>query len=443
MAGMLPELITPVPGPESLRLAGELREVECRNITWLAEDFPVFWERAEGANVWDADGNRYLDLTSGFGVATAGFGNEIVVNAFREQSGKLYHAMGDVHPTELKVRLCRELAQVTYGRWGAGAAKVILGNSGFEAVEGALKTAFLATGKPGVIAFEGGYHGLGYGALAATALEPFQGPFRKQLKEFARFLPFPRQAADLAALRARFWEAVAENGAGAVLVEPVQGRGGEIFPPAGFLKMLRELADESGAMLIFDEIYTGFFRTGSFFACETEKVVPDLICVGKALSGAFPISACVGRAAVMDAWPGSDGEALHTSTFLGNPVGCAVALASIGEWKRKDWGAEADALGKIWEGELRRLGRRHPEKIREIRGRGLLWGMELGGRKKDSGGRLAGHLVTRGLAEGLIVLGGGEERNVLSITPSFALSKGEVAWAAAKLGELLERAPQE
>src|SRR5690606_12554281 len=149
---------------------------------------------------------RFLDLTSGFGVATAGFGQEAQIRAFRAQAETLYHAMGDVHPTKLKVRLCRELGELTYGRWGAGPGKVIWGNSGFEAGESALKSAFLGTGKPGVLAFEGGYHGLGYGALAASALEPFQGPFRRQLKEFATFLPYPRELKDLGDLRSAFFK---------------------------------------------------------------------------------------------------------------------------------------------------------------------------------------------------------------------------------------------
>ena len=436
---MLPELITAVPGPNSGRLAQELTEVECRNITFLSENFPIFWERAQGANVWDVDGNRFLDLTSGFGVATSGFGQEALVNAFKEQPEKLYHAMGDVHPTELKIRLCRALVDITFGRWNHGSAKVILGNSGFEAVEVALKTAYLATGKPGVIAFEGGYHGLGYGALAATALEPFQGPFRRQLKDFAHFLPFPRRVADLEPLYLCLVEKAMSGGYGAILVEPVQGRGGEIFPPEGFLQMLKDVADERGLILIFDEIYTGFFRTGPFFACEAEAVIPDLICLGKALSGAFPISACVGKTGVMDAWPKSDGEALHTSTFLGNPVGCAVALASLREWRAKDWKSEAEERGAIWKKELEKLWVRHPDKIREVRGRGLLWGLEMGGGSRESGERLAGYLVGKGLAGGLILLSGGVERNVISLSPSFKLRAEEIAWVTAKLDELLQR----
>ena len=229
----------------------------------------------------------------------------------------------------------------------AATGKTIFCNSGFEAVEAALKTAMLATGKRGVIAFEGAYHGLGYGALNATHRDFFRGPFRSQLREFGHFVPFP-VAADVSRLTSknqnrnepihigcheienRIRQLFRRERIGAILVEPIQARGGINVPPPEFLPLLRKLCDEHGALLILDEIYTGFGRTGKWFACEHTGVVPDLICLGKALTGGFPLSACVGRADLMDAaWPASRGEAIHTSTFLGNPVGCAMALAQI------------------------------------------------------------------------------------------------------------------
>ena len=160
---MLPELITEVPGPKSRALAAELKRYECRNVTYVAEDWPVFWQRADGSNVWDEDGNRYLDLTAAFGVA--GLGHGWAAGVMREQSEALIHGMGDVHPTGLKVELCKLLSELTYERWGEGVGKSILSNSGFEAVESALKTAVIATGKQGIVSFKNSYHGLGYGAL--------------------------------------------------------------------------------------------------------------------------------------------------------------------------------------------------------------------------------------------------------------------------------------
>ena len=188
---MLPEIRTEIPGPRSRELAARLRAVESRNVTMVSPGWPVFWERAEGVNVWDADGNRYLDFTGGFGVTGLGHTASVVGDALRSQSTKLLHAMGDVHPAESKVELCEMLSELTFGRWGIGRGKVILGNSGSDAVEAALKTSVLHTNKPGVIVFEGAYHGLGYGALEASSLEFFRRPFSAQLGGFAVSVPYP------------------------------------------------------------------------------------------------------------------------------------------------------------------------------------------------------------------------------------------------------------
>ena len=245
-------------------------------------------------------------------MASLGYTPGPIVAAARDQLGQLYHAMGDVHPTTEKVELCRRLSELTFEECGCGPGKVILTNSGSEAVEAALKTAWLATKKRGVLAFTGGYHGLGYGALTVTGRHLFRDPFAAQLADFATFLPFPDcrhcpfgatpcdRTACPASCRdefARQAEALLEaDEIGAILVEPVQGRGGEIAPPDWFLEKLRELADRFDVLLIFDEIYTGFHRTGRRFACDHWNVQPDLVCLGKALTSGFPLAACVGRA---------------------------------------------------------------------------------------------------------------------------------------------------
>ena len=189
-----------------------LRDYESRNITFAESDglWPIVWERAKGVHVWDAEGKKYLDLTAAFGVAAAGHANPAVVRAGQKQMGRLLHAMGDVHPHALKAQLARELSRITFERWSKTAVhprlrtprtgKAIFNNSGFEAVEAGLKTAMLATGKRGIIAFEGAYHGLGYGTLNATHRGHFRGPFRAQLREFGSFLPFPKGKPDLRAL---------------------------------------------------------------------------------------------------------------------------------------------------------------------------------------------------------------------------------------------------
>ncbi len=413
---MLPHLLTEIPGPRSREAAERLRRYESRNVTWLSHDYPVFWDLAEGVNVWDADGNRFVDWTSAFGVCGLGHGAEPVREALTEQAGRLLHAMGDVHPALGKAALCEALSAATFERWGAGVGKVFLGNAGSDAVEAALKTALLATGRRGVVAFEGGYHGLGYGALEVGGNPFFRDPFGPQLGQFARWLPYP--SGELETLEAALEAALSTGEVGAVLAEPVQGRGGERIPPPGFLPLLRRLCDQYGAVLILDEIYTGFHRTGAFFACEHAGVVPDLICLGKGLTGGFPLSACVGRAAVMDAWPPTQGEALHTSTFLGNPLGCAMALASLRAHADPALGPMVQEKGRMLLEALRTL---ESPLIRDVRGLGLLVGVELA-----LDGAQTNALVRRALGEGLILLQSGPEGNVLGFTPPFGIEEAHI-----------------
>jgi 4-aminobutyrate aminotransferase/(S)-3-amino-2-methylpropionate transaminase len=383
---MLPLLRTKIPGPRSRALARQLHQVESRNITFISNRWPVFWQRARGTNVWDVAGNRYLDLTAAFGVASVGHNNPRVVAAIRRQAGQLLHAMGDVHPNELKLKLARELVALTFRR----NARVIFANSGAEAVEAAIKTAAIHTGKPGVIAFTGAYHGLTYGALAATWRKDFRMPFAKQLGRFVTHLPY-RQAPSR----------VPAN-CGAVIVEPIQGRGGIVVPPDDFLPKLRKFCDRHGLVLIADEIYTGFCRTGRWFACEHWDMQPDLICVGKGMAGGLPLSACIGRADVMDSWPASTGEAIHTSTFLGNPLGCAAALASITEMKRLCLADRAAKLGEYVQSRL------------PVRGKGLMLGLPV---------KNAPSLCEELLQRGILALPEGE---VLGLTPPLTILRSEL-----------------
>jgi len=412
----LPLLRTRIPGPRSRAMARQLQRVECRNVTFVSDRWPIFWQRARGANVWDADGNRYLDLTAAFGVANVGHTNPRVAAAVQRQSRKLLHAMGDVHPNELKLQLARELVALTFARWPNPSlsgndrlpkvmdqGRVLFANSGAEAVEAALKTAAIHTGKPGVIAFGGAYHGLTYGALAATACEFFRAPFLEQLGSFVVRVPFgtiPEPQLDC----------------GAVLVEPIQGRGGIVVPTDDFLPRLRRFCDEHGMLLILDEIYTGFCRTGRWFACEHWGVVPDLICVGKALGGGLPISACIGKASVMDSWPESRGEAIHTSTFLGNPLACAAAWVSIAEMKRL----------RLWE-RAAVLGARVQKQL-PVRGKGLMLGLEVGD---------AARFCERLLQRGIIALPEGEHAEILALTPPLIITERELDFCVEVIKELL------
>ena len=417
-----------------------LREYESRNVLFMEEDgsWPIVWERAKGVNVWDADGKKYLDLTAAFGVATAGHANPAVVAAGQNQLAKLPHAMGDVHPHALKAELARELSRVTFERWQSGArGKTIFCNSGFEAVEAALKTAMMTGGKYGVIAFTGAYHGLGYGTLNATHRDFFRSSFRLQLKEFANFVQFPTKASELPIMETLIRRLFARGWVGAILVEPIQARGGINVPPPGFLPMLRKLCDENKALLILDEIYTGFGRTGKWFACEHSGVVPDVVCLGKALTGGFPLSACVGRAEVMDAaWPVSRGEAIHTSTFLGNPVGCAMALAQIGEIEKLKLPEKAAVLGEFFLAELAKL---QSKKVTcAVRGRGLMAGLELRTLDAKPATDESMRIIKAMLHAGFILLPEGEHGNVISFTPPLTITKGQLATTVKALAEVLE-----
>ena len=398
-----------------------LRDYESRNVTHLAEDssWPIVWDRAKGVHVWDTDGKKYLDLTAAFAVATTGHANPRVTKAAQAQLAKLPHAMGDVHPHALKGQLASELSKLTFERWKRGRGKTIFCNSGFEAVEAALKTALLATGKKGVIAFEGAYHGLGYGALAATHREHFRNPFKKQLSKFGHFAPFPITSKELAETETQLKALFKKHPIGAVLVEPIQGRAGLRVPPAKFLRMLRSLCDQHDALLIYDEIYTGFGRTGEWFACEHSSSFPDLICLGKALTNGFPLSACVGRATVMDrAWPESTGEAIHTSTFLGHPVGCAMALAQVRELKEKKLITQARRRGK----QLEKLCQRFPIRGARFVGKGLMAGLAF----DESEGPRVFAVVKDMLRRGYILLPAGEHGNVIALTPAFTITEKQL-----------------
>ncbi|MBV9464306.1 MAG: aspartate aminotransferase family protein [Verrucomicrobiae bacterium] len=423
-----------IPGPRSRRLGAELSGVESPNVTFMGPPGPIFWRRARGHEVWDVDGNRYVDFTSAFGVASLGHNPNAVRRAIRGQSRELIHGMGDVHPTEAKVQLLSKLSELTFERWTKGAvrAQSVLCNSGFESVEVALKTALLATGRSRIVAFAGAYHGLGYGSLQVTWHQMFRAPFSSQLRRLTHFLPYPRKADELESVAAQLRMELRGGEIGAVVVEPAQARAGHVFPPNGFLKRLRAECDRLGTLLVCDEIFTGFWRTGVPFAVEREQVVPDLICLGKALSGTLPISACVGTPQVMSAWPRSEGEAIHTSTFLGNPLACAAALASIAEWRDPAWrshlACSERALREALDRELARCPR-----VREIRGRGLMFGVELTDRSAPS-------VCQRLLERGFILLPAGEG-DVLALSPPFKTPHADFRKFARALREVLcERA---
>lgn len=384
-----------------MTLIDRLSRVESRNIT--CPKSLIWWKRAAGSEVWDESGKRYIDFSSAFGVASIGHSHPKLIDAIADQSRKLIHGMGDVHPSVIKIELMEKLAKL-FGE----PAKTILSLTGSDAVESALKTAMIATGRPRVLAFEGAYHGLGYGAMAVTSGKAFRDPFRGQMGDFVTHIPYgsdPRSQ-------------LASREYGAVIVEPIQGRAGIVVPPPGALKMIVDTAREFGAVSIFDEIMTGFGRTGSLFAFEQASARPDILCVGKALGGGIPISATVGRAEIMDAWPPSTGEAIHTSTFLGHPLACRAALTSIGVIEKEKLVEKARSDGDYVVGRLAKW---------KPRGRGLMIGIPHS---------RASAISRAALETGLIVLG---EGTAVALLPPLSIPRAILDEGLDILEDALER----
>ena len=414
---LLPKMIVRPPGPRARALARRLRHREAPGInTWVAGEAGVPWLAARGANVLDVDGNRYLDLTSGFGVAAVGHRHPRVVAAVRRQAGVLLHGLGDVAGHPERAALAEQLTALA----PLPRAQVYLAASGAEAVEIALKSALLASGRPGIVAFEGAYHGLTLGALAVTSRPAFRRPFAAYLHRHVRRLPFgcpPERVASLL------------PAAGALLVEPILGRGGVVLPAPGWLGELARLCRRAGTLLVADEVFTGGGRTGSFFAVEEEGVEPDLLCCGKALGGGLPLAAVLGRREVLAAWE-TGGEALHTSTFVAHPLACAAALAVLEILRRERLVARARRLGEETLAALRaRLAGERG--VVEVRGRGLLWGVELDAPRRAQA-------VLRAAREGgLLLLAAGPRGEVLQLVPPLTITRRQLSAALAILAEAL------
>ena len=414
---LLPRLVTPPPGPRARELAEQLAAFEAPGVNTVGAGAAPLWREARGANVLDVDGNRYVDLTSGFGVALVGHRHPAVVAAVRRQAGRLLHGLGDVHAHPARVSLAAALV----ARAPMPDAAVYFAASGADAVEVALKTALLATGRPGVLAFSGGYHGLTLGALAAGGRASFRTPFAAHLHAHVEHAPFGAAARELE-------QRLAGGRVGCVIVEPVQGRAGVVLPPSGWLGELAAIAHRHGAVLVLDEILTGGGRTGPFFACTAEGVEPDLLCCGKALAGGLPFGAVLGRRELLAAWP-ADGEALHTATFLAHPLACAAALATLRVLDHPDFLARATALAAAIATSVEELAALPA--VRAVRGRGLLWGIELHQPAAAAGGAAA--WARRALGAGVLALPAGAEGEVLELLPPAVLTRRQLAVAIAGL----------
>jgi 4-aminobutyrate aminotransferase-like enzyme len=335
----------------------------------------VIWARAEGCRVWDGDGREYLDLSAGFGVAVLGHRNPRIRAAIAEQ--QVVHALGDLAEAEV-TGLLRE-------RLGRPAK---LGVTGADAVEIALRTALLATGKPGIVAFEGAYHGTGLLALAATGFERFRRPFSAWLPRPVYRKPY---GVDPGAL---------PGDVGCVIVEPVQGRGGARVPPDGFLERLRERCDSVGALLVADEIYCGLGRTGAMWRSGD---LADVVCTGKALGGGLPLSAALFRPGLAGVWDLGP-EDVYTHTHTGNPLACAAALVVLAEIP--------DLLPRVVEA---------GERFEQAGWHGI-------GLMRARAGR-----ADEALDRGVIVVPAGEDGSLISATPPFTITDEEMDDALERL----------
>jgi 4-aminobutyrate aminotransferase/(S)-3-amino-2-methylpropionate transaminase len=426
--------VTGAPTSRSQALGERLARVECpafahrRRLRAGDDAAPIVLASGHGSILLDVDGRRYLDLAAGFGAVLLGHGHPAVRRALEEQGSRLVQGLGDVHATDAKVELLETLAALHPDP----RAKVLLAQSGADAVTAAIKTASLATGRDGLLAFEGAYHGLGYAPLAACGFRAsFRAPFAAQLSAHVRFAPFPGLGgAGLDEALAAVERHLASGAIAAVLVEPVLGRGGCVVPPDSFLRDLCALAHREGALVVADEIWTGLGRTGSMARSLAVEAPVDLVCLGKGLGGGLPISACIGSDEAMQGWTRA-GEVIHTSTHAGAPLACAAARAVIETVRAEGLAARAVELGA-------RLCRRLEDaldgsaKLRAVRGAGLLVGIELDA--PATAARALARLATRGY----LAVSGGVLGDVVTLSPALTIEEAPLLAFADALRAVLD-----
>ncbi len=360
--------------------------------------------RGKGALLWDINGKEYIDCSGSYGVCIVGHSHPKVVRAIQRQAETLISCHGLFY-NNIRSELLQKIVDIA----PKGLNKVFLGNSGAEAVECALKVARKYSGKPEIISMVRAFHGKTMGALSATWNKKYKEPFKPLVPHF-KHVPLNLRKVE---------EAITEKTA-AIIVEPIQGEGGVRVPPEGFLRGLREICDEKGILLIFDEVQTGFGRTGKMFACEHWGVIPDIICIAKSVAGGLPLGATIAKEEIMSSL--SVGE--HTSTFSGNPLVCAAACAAIDVVLEEGLVERASILGKHFTEKLEALQTRH-RIIREIRGLGLMIGVEL---RFD-----VLNILLKCMERGIIILDAG--RNILRFLPPLVIEKEHID----KVAEVLDR----
>ncbi|AUN38720.1 4-aminobutyrate--2-oxoglutarate transaminase [Tsukamurella tyrosinosolvens] len=416
-------LVTALPGPESARLAERRRSAVAGGV---GSSVPVYAADADGGVIVDVDGNSLIDLGSGIAVTSVGASDPRVAEAVAAQAGHFTHTCFMVTPYEGYVAVAERLNALTPGDHDK---RTVLFNSGAEAVENAIKVARLATGRDAVVAFDHAYHGRTNLTMALTAKTmPYKkdfGPFAPEVYRMPMSYPYRDAAAGLdadgaaAAARAisQIEKQIGGDAVAAVIIEPIQGEGGFIVPAPGFLPALAAWAKENGVVFIADEVQTGFARTGAWFACEDEGVVPDIITMAKGIAGGMPLSAITGRADLLDA--------VHAGglggTYGGNPVACAAALAALDTMTDLDLPARARAIGERSAARLSALAD-EVGVIGDVRGRGAMIAIELvrpGTSEPDAD--LTKAIAAKALAAGVVILTCGTYGNVIRLLPPLVI----------------------
>lgn len=427
---------------KSLTLHAKKEKYVARGISSLA---PIFIEKADGAILEDIDGNSYIDFYGGIGVINAGHCPETVVNAIKEQADKLLHSCFMVGMYEPYVQLAEKLCQITPGKHDK---KAMFVNSGAEAVENAIKIAKAYTKRPGIIAFEGGFHGRTLLTMTLTSkVKPYKhefGPFAPEVyKAPAAYCyrcayksSYPECGMHCLEHFERFFisEVDPENIA-AMIIEPIQGEGGFVVPPKEFLVGLKKICEEHDIVFIADEVQSGFARTGKMFACEHFDVVPDLMTLAKGIASGMPLSAVVGRAEIMDApTAGRIG-----GTYGGNPVACAAGLATIELMEKEDLCSKAEAVGNKIVARLKELQQQYPQ-LGDIRGLGAMVAVEL---VKDPATRepfkaAVPVIIEECFKRGVLTMGAGIYGNVVRFLPPVVISDEQLNKGLDIFAEALE-----
>jgi 4-aminobutyrate aminotransferase len=412
-----PRILTTLPGPRASAWLERDRAVMSPSYT---RTYPLVVRRAKGAMVEDLDGNRFLDFTAGIAVTAAGHCHPRVTRAIHRQSSRLVHMSGTDFYYTPQVRLAERLARLAPG---PEPKRVFFTNSGAEAIEAALKLARHHTGRFRALSFLNAFHGRTYGAMSLSGSKPMQR------RGFAPLVPEIHHArfGDLESVHALLRTVCPADELAAVFVEPIQGEGGYLVPPADFLPGLRGLCDENRILLVFDEVQSGIGRTGKMFASEHWGIAGDIVCLAKGIANGLPLGAIVANSSVMD-WPSGS----HASTFGGNPVACAAALATIDLVERR-YRANAERRGEQLRAGLETLRKHHPS-IREVRGLGLMVGVEI---QSDDGPDplLRDLFIERAFHRGLLLLPCGP--STIRFCPPLCLTRRQVEIGLALFGAAL------